>query len=96
MKEVVGLILASGFATRFGSQKLLQSLGSDRSIAEQACRNLIKGIDRVVAVVRPDQQELTVLLRVLGAEIVVFDRACLGMWATLAEGVKKMLQQKLD
>ena len=72
MKEVVGLILASGFATRFGSQKLLQSLGSDRSIAEQACRNLIKGIDRVVAVVRPDQQELTELLRVQGAEIVLF------------------------
>jgi CTP:molybdopterin cytidylyltransferase MocA len=72
MTEVVSLLLALGFATRFGSQKLLQSLGSDGCIAEQACFNLIKGIDQVVAVVRPDQQELTDLLRVQSAEFVLF------------------------
>jgi molybdopterin-guanine dinucleotide biosynthesis protein A len=91
MKEVVGLILASGFATRFGSQKLLQSLGSDRSIVEQACRNLIKGIGRVVAVVRPDQQELTDLLRVQGAEIVLFLEPVFEWGATLEEGEKNAL-----
>ena len=88
MREVVGLLLASGFSTRFGSQKLLKSLGTRGCIAEIACRNLIGGTDRVVAVVRPDQQELRDLLRAQGAEIVVFNRANLGIGATLAEGVK--------
>lgn len=94
MAKVVGLLLASGFATRFGSQKLLKSFGADGCIALQACRNLIKGTDRVVAVVRPDQQELIDLLRAQGAEVVVFDRARLGMGATLAEGVKKNASAK--
>ena len=88
MREIVGLLLASGFSTRFGSQKLLKSLGKRGCIAEVACRNLIGGTDRVVAVVRPDQQELRDLLLAQGAEVIVFSRANLGMGATLAEGVK--------
>jgi CTP:molybdopterin cytidylyltransferase MocA len=91
MTEVVSLLLALGFATRFGSQKLLQSLGSDGCIAEQACFNLIKGIDQVVAVVRPDQQELTDLLRVQSAEFVLFLEPVFERGATLVEGKKNAL-----
>jgi molybdenum cofactor cytidylyltransferase len=87
MNSVVGLLLAAGFGRRYGSQKLLEPLPSGDCVAGMACRNLRAGTDHVVAVVRPDDPDLSHVLAQEGAEVIHFDNAHLGMGATLAFGV---------
>jgi len=48
---LVGLLLAAGSSRRFGADKLTQPLPEGDWLAVRACRNLLAGIDRVLAVV---------------------------------------------
>ncbi|MGH8692598.1 MAG: nucleotidyltransferase family protein [Burkholderiales bacterium] len=82
--KIVGLLLAAGSATRFGSDKLRHPLPHGVSIAVQAARHLKLEISRVVAVVRPDSTELVSSLKSEGCEVVVCDNAAEGMGASLA------------
>lgn len=82
--SVVGILLAAGSATRFGSDKLLHRLPHGVPIAVQAARHLKKEIARVVAAVRPGSDEVANLLRSESCEIVVCPRADQGMGASLA------------
>jgi molybdenum cofactor cytidylyltransferase len=81
--KVVGLLLAAGSATRFGSDKLLHLLPHGVPIAVQAARHLRKEIERVVAVVRPGSEELARALRAEGCEVAVCPNADEGMGASL-------------
>lgn len=83
----VGLLLAAGSGSRFGADKLQQSLPNGLWLAQQACRNLVLGIGRVVAVVR-SESELAERLRAEGAEVVVCADAEGGMGISLACGVR--------
>ncbi|HEX5612696.1 MAG TPA: NTP transferase domain-containing protein, partial [Burkholderiales bacterium] len=56
--KIVGLLLAAGSASRFGSDKLLHRLPHGVPIAVQAARHLRKELASVVAVVRPGSDEL--------------------------------------
>ena len=56
--RTVGLLLAAGAATRFGSDKLQHALPHGVSIAVQALRHLKAEVPRVVAAVRPDSAAL--------------------------------------
>jgi len=87
MGNVVGLLLAAGFGRRYGAQKLLEPLPSGDCVASMACRNLQAGTDRVVAIVRSDDPDLSDVLAKEGAEVIHFENAHLGMGATLAFGV---------
>ena len=51
--KFVGLLLAAGSASRFGSDKLQHPLPHGVAIAVQAARHLRAAVPRVVAVVRP-------------------------------------------
>ena len=82
--NIVGLLLAAGSATRFGSDKLRHELPHGVSIAVQSARHLKLEIPRVVAVVRPDSSELVTNLKQEGCEVVVCDNAAEGMGASLA------------
>jgi molybdenum cofactor cytidylyltransferase len=82
--KIVGLLLAAGSATRFGSDKLRHELPHGVSIAVQAARHLKLEIARVIAVVKPDAEELSSHLRSEGCEIVVCENAAEGMGASLA------------
>jgi molybdenum cofactor cytidylyltransferase len=82
--RIVGLLLAAGSATRFGSDKLQHALPHGVAIAVQAARHLRSQVDRVVAVVRPGAAELSAKLREEGCEVVVCDNAAEGMGASLA------------
>ena len=82
--KIVGLLLAAGAATRFGSDKLRHELPHGVAIAVQAARHLKQQISRVVAVVRPDSMELMSTLKSEGCEVVVCDHASDGMGASLA------------
>lgn len=85
---LVGVLLAGGSATRFGSDKLLHPLPDGTPIAVAALRNLIAAIPRVVAVVRPGAPDLERALRAAGAEVTVCEHAAEGMGVTLAHAVR--------
>lgn len=82
--NIVGLLLAAGSATRFGSDKLLHRLPHGVPIAVQAARHLGSQVPRVVAVIKPGAAELSVQLKNQTCEIVVCENAAEGMGASLA------------
>jgi molybdenum cofactor cytidylyltransferase len=80
----VGLLLAAGSATRFGSDKLQHPLPHGVAIAVQAARHLKAEVPRVVAAVRPGAEETARALAAEGCDVVVCERAAEGMGASLA------------
>lgn len=88
MNEIVGVLLAAGFSHRYGAPKLLAPILGDNCIAELSCRHLREATDRVIAVVRPEQSELTQILLKAGAEVTPFAEAHHGMGSTLSCGVR--------
>jgi molybdenum cofactor cytidylyltransferase len=86
--KFVGLLLAAGSATRFGSDKLQHALPHGVAIAVQAARHLKSEVSRVVAVVRPGSGQTARSLAAEGCEVVVCDRAAEGMGASLACAVR--------
>jgi molybdenum cofactor cytidylyltransferase len=82
--NIVGLLLAAGSATRFGSDKLRHELPHGVSIAVQSARHLKLEIPRVVAVVRPGSEELAQALAAEKCEVVTCHNAADGMGASLA------------
>ena len=85
--KFVGLLLAAGSATRFGSDKLSHALPHGVSIAVQAARHLHPEIERIVAVVKPGSDALAKALSE-HCEIVVCENAAEGMGASLACGAR--------
>ena len=84
MKNIVGLLLAAGSASRFGSDKLRYALPHGVPIAVQAARVFKLELRRVVAVVKPGSAELVDALKKEGCEVVVCENAAEGMGASLA------------
>ena len=82
--NIVGVLLAAGSATRFGSDKLRHPLPHGVSMAAQAARHLKAEIETVVAVVRPNQDELSENLKAEGCNVSVCGNAAEGMGASLA------------
>ena len=82
--KFVGLLLAAGSATRFGSDKLQHALPHGVAIAVQAARHLKSEVSRVVAVVRSGGDKTARALAAEGCEVVVCERAAEGMGASLA------------
>lgn len=84
MKRIVGLLLAAGSASRFGSDKLRHALPHGVPIAVQAARIFKLELSRVVAVVKPGSPELVDAFKEEGCEVVVCENAAEGMGASLA------------
>ncbi|MGH8764564.1 MAG: nucleotidyltransferase family protein [Burkholderiales bacterium] len=82
--SVVGILLAAGSASRFGSDKLLHPLPHGVTIAAQAARHLKVEIERVIVPVRPASDALTRVLEAEGCEVVVCAHAAQGMGVSLA------------
>ena len=85
--KIVGLLLAAGSGSRFGSDKLRHALPHGVAIAVQAARHLRSQVP-VLAVVRPGSEELAAALEGEGCEVIVCDKAAEGMGVTLACGVR--------
>jgi molybdenum cofactor cytidylyltransferase len=88
MNSIVGILLAAGASRRFGADKLTQRLPNGELVAVQACRNLLAGTDTVIAVVRPGNERLAILLKAEGAQIISCIEAELGMSKSLAFGIR--------
>lgn len=80
--NIIGLLLAAGSASRFGSDKLRHTLPHGVPIAVQSARHLRAQVSRVVAVTRSN--EVKNLLESEGCEAIVFAKADEGMGASLA------------
>jgi len=86
--KLVGLLLAAGTATRFGSDKLRHPLPHGVAVAVQAARHLMAEVPRVIAAVRPGADETALSLAAEGCEVVICERAPEGMGASLACAVR--------
>jgi molybdenum cofactor cytidylyltransferase len=83
--NIVGLLLAAGSASRFGSDKLRHPLPHGVPIAVQALRNLASELGEVVAVVKPGDDAL---FKSEQCKTVICERAHEGMGASLACAVR--------
>jgi molybdenum cofactor cytidylyltransferase len=86
--KIVGLLLAAGSATRFGSDKLRHELPHGVAIAVQSARHLKSQIEVVFAVVRPGSDEVAEALKKERCQVVVCEAAAEGMGASLACAVR--------
>ncbi|HEX5091684.1 MAG TPA: nucleotidyltransferase family protein [Burkholderiales bacterium] len=84
----MGLLLAAGSASRFGSDKLRHPLPHGVAIAVQSARHLKPEVSRLVAVVRPGADETARALGDEGCEVAVCEHAAQGMGASLACAVR--------
>ena len=84
--NIVGLLLAAGSATRFGSDKLRHPLPHGVPIAVQAARHLRAELPRVLVVVRSSDAAAT--FRAERCETVVCENADQGMGVSLACAVR--------
>ena len=91
--KVVGILLAAGYSTRFGANKLLAPLPAGAheagmAVAAVAARRLAEALPEPIAVVRPRAQKVSQLLREVGCRTVVCKNAAEGMGTSLAAGIR--------
>ncbi len=86
MAEVTGILLAAGFSSRFGSNKLLADFDRKPLIAHSSAA--LSPCDRVIAVVRNDDAALQTELRLLGVDCVFNTEPKRGIGHSIACGVK--------
>ncbi|MGD8567322.1 MAG: nucleotidyltransferase family protein [Gammaproteobacteria bacterium] len=85
----IGILLAAGSSTRFGSDKLLHRLPDNetRTVAELAARQLLDALPDSIAVIREHDSQLKALFSHLGMPVVTNVDAHLGMSSSIACGV---------
>lgn len=86
---IAGILLAAGKGRRFGGAgKLMTPLGDGTPLAQAAASSLQEGgLDRCLAVLRPEDRELVRILEGAGIEVVTCSASSRGMGASLAAGV---------
>ena len=87
-RSIVGILLAAGYSTRFGTNKLLHRLPDGLLVAARSARNLVQALPRSVAAVRPDVPEVEAALRAERLEVSVCPNARAGMGASLAHAIQ--------
>jgi molybdenum cofactor cytidylyltransferase len=86
--DVVGILLAAGSGSRFGSDKLLHPLDDGTPMAVAAGRRLRDCCRRTVAVLRPGSERLAELLAAENIELVIAPESIHGMGYSLAAGIR--------
>jgi molybdenum cofactor cytidylyltransferase len=84
---IVGILLAAGKGSRFGGDKLHYRLPNGLAIGVAAAANLLPACQRLIAVIRPNDNELAELLTHVGCEILTCAAASQGMGHSLAAAV---------
>ena len=82
MADITGVLLAAGFSTRFGANKLLHVIDGQALIAHSAAA--LSPCDRVVAIVRADDEALQTVLHTIAVECVLNPQPERGMGSSIA------------
>lgn len=85
---IVGILLAAGQGTRFGSNKLCHPLGDGTPVAVRSAENLRDALGEVLVVLRPEDSVLRGHFDDAGVPYVLCPDAGQGMAATLACGIR--------
>jgi molybdenum cofactor cytidylyltransferase len=85
--ELVGILLAAGSASRFGSDKLLHPLADGVPLGVAAARVLVQAVPNSIAIVRPGDHALIEAYTSMGMKVVQNPLADEGMGTSLAAGV---------
>ncbi len=85
---IVGILLAAGRGSRFGSDKLRHRLADGTPLAVAAARHLHPACERRLAVLHPGSEALACLLAAEGYETLICPDADAGMGHSLAAGVR--------
>ncbi|MCG7992289.1 MAG: nucleotidyltransferase family protein [Candidatus Thiodiazotropha lotti] len=91
MSPPIGVLLAAGSSCRFGANKLLQPMAGGESMGVMAARHLLTAVPRGVAVVRPNDTELSAALSEMGYRVVENQQLASGMGESLAMAVTASL-----
>lgn len=92
--NTVGILLAAGKSTRFGSNKLLHLLpDTQQAVAVQSARNLLEALPNSIAVVRPEDNELKSLLSATGIRVIDNPDAELGMSSSIRCGIEAVINK---
>jgi molybdenum cofactor cytidylyltransferase len=91
--NIRGVLLAAGYAKRFRSNKLLETLpagapDAGMPIGLASAKHLLAALPQSIAVLRPRAQKLGKMLRDAGCNTVVCKNAAEGMGVSLAAGVR--------
>lgn len=92
MADITGVLLAAGFSSRFGANKLLVEIDDQPLIAHSAAA--LSPCDRVIAVVRADDEVMQSELHSLGVDCVVNPQPERGMGYSIACAVNATSQSK--
>lgn len=87
-RGIVGVLLAAGQGTRFGSNKLCHPLADGTPVAVRSAENLRDALGEVLVVVRPDDTVLRGHFDGAGISYVLCPDAGQGMAETLACGIR--------
>lgn len=88
-RGIVGILLAAGQGSRFGSNKLCHPLADGTPVAVRSAMNLRDALGEVLAVVRPGDSVLRGYFDGAGIPYVLCPDAGQGMAATLACGIRE-------
>jgi molybdenum cofactor cytidylyltransferase len=91
---IIGILLAAGISSRFGSNKLLHPIGDGTLMAVAAARNLMNALTNSIAVIKPDDSQLEALLTSEGMDVVYCDFSLRGMGASLSCGIQAATNAK--
>ena len=86
-KNICGLLLAAGSATRFGEQKLIYPLSSGTYILAKSASTLRKAISNCIAVVKNDTDEIAKILISLDYKLVINPNPENGIGSSIQCGV---------
>jgi len=87
-QHVVGILLAAGSSTRFGSPKLLRSLENGIPLALRSAQNLLSAIPYSVAVIRKGDKTLRQLLSTTNINIIENPDAAEGISTSIVCGIQ--------
>ncbi len=87
MSRAVGILLAAGQSTRFGSNKLLQAVSDNKPMLLRSAETLARILPGSIVVISEELVSYTAQLEQLGLRVVVNQHAEQGMGSSIACGV---------
>lgn len=88
MNPIVGLLLAAGRSSRFGSDKLLHPLPDGQALISRSATVLAQATDECVALIPPHRPALKNALTQCAIDVIEAANADEGMGQTIASGVR--------